>query len=249
MKVLGFSGKARHGKDTCASIAKKIAKDHGVALGSWAFAHPLKAIVFGEGGGLFTFEEVFNTKPPQVRKALQIRGTENGRDKFGESLWTLQAEAYLNLFSQHLPVDGVVFTDVRFPNEVDFVRAGGKDVRTFVERKYATAMAAAGYPGFELDLEGDGEYSPEVLELSMSTYHASLLEANNLLDNPDGMALRIKSDRPTLTGEASRHSSETALDELEDSEFDGVIVNDMTTTFEDLEEQLTPYIKKLFNLD
>lgn len=246
MKVLGFSAKARHGKDTCALLARVIAEEHGIRMASWALAHPLKAIVLGEGGGLFSFTEVFHTKPPAVRRALQLRGTENGRDKFGESLWTLQSEAYLRIFEDYFPIHGVTFPDIRFPNEVEFIRAGGVDVRTYIPRRYADIMLSHGYSAIELQ---DGTPVDDATwDLSLDAMATATRERDNLIPSPDGMALRIQSNRPTLEGEAAQHQSETALDHLGPEHFDGVIINNTDTSLDDLKEQLTPYVKKLFNL-
>lgn len=123
MKVVGISGKAYHGKDTCATIMQEIAVErYSGLLGTWAMADALKATVFGEANGDFTFEDVWERKPPEVRRMLQLRGTEQGRMKYGVNVWTLQSEAYLRVIAKRLPfVDGLIFTDIRFPNEVDFI--------------------------------------------------------------------------------------------------------------------------------
>lgn len=56
------------------------------------------------------------------REALQKMGTEVGRDVFHEDFWILQMENRLR-FSD----DPVVITDVRFPNEIDWIhKIGGK---------------------------------------------------------------------------------------------------------------------------
>lgn len=56
------------------------------------------------------------------REALQKMGTEVGRDVFHQDFWVLQMENRLR-FSD----DPVVITDVRFPNEIDWIhKMGGK---------------------------------------------------------------------------------------------------------------------------
>lgn len=56
------------------------------------------------------------------REALQKMGTEVGRDVFHQDFWVMQLENRLRFH------DGpVVITDVRFPNEIDWIRKqGGK---------------------------------------------------------------------------------------------------------------------------
>ena len=58
---------------------------------------------------------------PEVRRLLQVMGSEVGREMFGEDFWIHQ------LFKQ-LPEDNhVVIADVRFPNEADAIKSlGGK---------------------------------------------------------------------------------------------------------------------------
>ncbi len=249
MQILGISGKAMHGKDTCALIAQEIAVELGMQLGMWAMAHPLKAIVYGEANGDHTFDDIWHTKPPQVRRALQLRGTEEGRLKFGESLWTLQSEAYLKLFATHFPIDGVVFTDIRFPNEVDFIRSGGVDPNVYHIRAFREELASTGWT-----LEKDGEQDPEdpvefaaLLDAEQAAMERANARTAGLIGT--GQALYITSDRPTLTGEAAQHASETALDVLDlQKDFDGVINNDLDVTFDDLRDQLTPYVKRMFDL-
>lgn len=188
MKVLSFSARAMHGKDTCARIAREIAREEfGVTLSHFAFAWPLKMRCYGADASL-TWEDV-QAKPPHVRRLFQLEGTENGRDKYGADFWTRHADAYLRLMGEAMPeVEGATNSDTRFPNEVEFAR----------ER---------------------------------------------------GMALYIQSDRPTLTGEAALHPSETALDPLDKATaFDGIITNSRDTTLADLRAQIRPFVATLLVL-
>lgn len=58
------------------------------------------------------------------RKMLQMVGTEAGRDLFHKDLWLFSLEKKLQDY------ENVVIADVRFPNEVDFIRnKGGYVVR------------------------------------------------------------------------------------------------------------------------
>jgi len=61
-----------------------------------------------------------------------------------------------------------------------------------------------------------------------------------------GLNLYIVSDRPTLTGDAAKHPSETSLDHLDKgADFDGIIVNNLTTTLEELRAQILPHVQTL----
>ncbi len=251
MRLISFSGKAQHGKDTCARITAEIAKEEfGANIGSWALAHPLKAVVYGEGRGEYSFEDVWYTKPDGVRKLLQVRGTEEGRDKYGVNFWALQTEAYLRLFESSMPfMDAVSLTDVRFPNEVMLVRLGGRvEDRVLSEIRQ---QARADYNFSEEQEEAllfstDVEDQVQMLRLEDRVNDAIEVRFANELVSSNSYALYIQSDRPTLTGTAALHPSETALDELDKNKlFDGIIINNVDTTFEDLRNQLRPFVARL----
>ena len=53
------------------------------------------------------------------RLALQLMGTEAGRDVFHKDLWVFSLERKLGMYPN------VVIADVRFPNEIDFIRSKG----------------------------------------------------------------------------------------------------------------------------
>lgn len=61
---------------------------------------------------------------PEVRRLLQRMGTEAGRDIHGQGCW-------VRIAARKIAAAGdVVITDMRFPNEVEFVRQlGGKIIR------------------------------------------------------------------------------------------------------------------------
>lgn len=63
-------------------------------------------------------------KPFSPRLALQLMGTESGRNVFHTDVWVL------SLLRRTTPDKNYVIADVRFPNELDMIRsAGGKVVR------------------------------------------------------------------------------------------------------------------------
>jgi hypothetical protein len=120
--------------------------------------------------GEATYDEVFVTKPPHVRHLLQLRGTEEGRNVFGNDVWCKAALAWMQVLHDTSGVKKFVVPDVRFPNEVDYIRNNG------------------------------------------------------------GRVFRIESpsrvNNSNLSDAAKAHISETALDHLSPSDFDGVIQND-----------------------
>lgn len=66
---------------------------------------------------------------PDVRRLLQRFGTEGGREVFGKSFW-VETAAWRVWEALEQGATRFVFTDVRFPEEVDFIRrVGGVVVR------------------------------------------------------------------------------------------------------------------------
>lgn len=128
--LIGVSGRKRSGKDT---FAARLIADHGFT--KVAFAEPMRAMlkaqdpivdwigddvridpihltdVLGPDDDWETAKEL-----PEVRRLLQALGTEAGRAILGENVWVDAAFRVVD------SIPGpVVITDVRFPNEADFV--------------------------------------------------------------------------------------------------------------------------------
>ncbi|CAB4133424.1 hypothetical protein UFOVP250_174 [uncultured Caudovirales phage] len=83
------------------------------------------------------------------RLALQLLGTEAGRDVFHKDLWIYSLEKRIEKF------DNVVLTDTRFPNEIEFIRKlGGVIVQVERGKKpqwYETALKENQYKHAEKD--------------------------------------------------------------------------------------------------
>lgn len=132
--VIGLTGRAQAGKDTVGAI---LVEKHGYTR--FAFADALKSMalalnpfvdqegrladIVAEGGW-----ELAKTIP-EVRRFLQVLGTEGVRDHLGENSWVDALQQQLmkrGLWTfeeaRHVSVPTkVVITDVRFPNEVNAV--------------------------------------------------------------------------------------------------------------------------------
>jgi hypothetical protein len=127
IEVLGIAGYARSGKD---SVAQELNKQGYVSM---SFAGPIKKAISildpkmedGKSYKDIVAEhglESAKDKYPEVRRLLQIFGTEVGRTMFGEDFWVDHA---LNSIPDGLKV---VFTDVRYPNEANAIKDFGGEV-------------------------------------------------------------------------------------------------------------------------
>ena len=133
LAIIGFTGKAKSGKDTAAEVFRELAGCDNCEVMS--FAQPLKeiAMIFG-----FTREQCYNQDLKEVvdefwgitpRKFLQLTGTEMFRNHFREDCWTkLFERRIINLKKEITGPKCVLVTDVRFPNEVDCIRRLGGSI-------------------------------------------------------------------------------------------------------------------------
>jgi len=131
VRILGLSGWARSGKDSVAQYL--VDKAEYVKM---SFAQPMKDAlvtldpsidVHGQRMSLRTAVRMMGwdylkSASTEIRPLLQRFGTEVGREMFGEDFWVEYA-------MKHIP-DGskVVFADVRFPNEANFIRKLGGQI-------------------------------------------------------------------------------------------------------------------------
>jgi hypothetical protein len=137
-KVIGITGYAQHGKNTlgqmftdeCGFVQLAFADalrecvktldpyvnvdDHAGFSGFWRYSQLLDAVGYEDA-----------KKNPEVRRLLQVMGTEVARDILGPDTWVNA----LSLEWETLGYPDLVITDVRFPNEAEWVRSRGVMVR------------------------------------------------------------------------------------------------------------------------
>jgi hypothetical protein len=86
-----------------------------------AFADHIKVSVASEAN--IPIETVLTgSKDPDIRKKLQTRGTEEGRDKYGADIWVRALDNWIKLRElrgDHSDV--ILITDCRFPNEAQWI--------------------------------------------------------------------------------------------------------------------------------
>jgi hypothetical protein len=133
--IIGLSGWARAGKDT---VADHLVDSFGFV--KLSFATPMReALVrlnpmirvagypteLASAVRLMGWENL-KSESPDVRGLMQRLGTEVGREMFGDDFWV---KAAINAIPEGA---NVVFSDVRYPNEANAVRAlGGKVWRVY----------------------------------------------------------------------------------------------------------------------
>ncbi len=136
--IIGLSGYARSGKDT---VGEYLVKAHGFTR--LAFADALKEVAYtlnpivGAPSGT-RLQEIVNEwgwdkakETEEIRRILQVLGTECGRDILGPLIWT-------NVIRDRIydsNDEDFVVTDCRFPNEVSLVRDGYQGSLWWVSRE------------------------------------------------------------------------------------------------------------------
>ncbi len=125
--IIGLSGYAQSGKDT---VAELLCLNY--SFKRISFALPIRDAVFTLNpllGDNSRVEDLVNEygwevakSNPEVRRLLQVFGTEVGRELFGENFWIDQAFKRANEYER------VVFSDVRFPNEAHAIEQKGGEV-------------------------------------------------------------------------------------------------------------------------
>ena len=167
MRIIGMSGKARSGKNYLAE--QVLVKQDGYL--PLALAGPMKSELAAEE--VIPAEEAIGQvdKSPRTRKILQLWGTELGRERYYEDYWCVRMEWWISHFLD-AGIDRFVITDIRFPNEVDWVRSmGGVVVRVTgrgglegeaAEHISETALDDLDLPEVDNSVDGLGKVSEEL---------------------------------------------------------------------------------------
>lgn len=126
LRVIGFTGRKRSGKDTAA----KALCDIGWHRVGFADALKVGALAIDPLCGKHRLSELVELcgwdeakKNPELRRFLQRYGTEGGRDIFGEDCWVKLAREKVN--RSMMIAKGAVIPDVRFANEVSMIHEFG----------------------------------------------------------------------------------------------------------------------------
>lgn len=196
--IIGMTGKrgskstkfvqAQAGKDTA---AERLISHHGfikIALAdgvrdSLYGLNPLALVDLGEGPVTTQIAELVDAlgweeakRQPEVRALMQRMGTEAGRDIHGEDLWTSLVEHKMRKLGDR---PRVVVTDVRFPNEADWIRSiGGIVVEILRPQEFVDDLGSnAAHPS-----ETMGWISPDVRLVNDSSIEALHQKIDRLMD-------------------------------------------------------------------
>ena len=157
--IIGLSGYAGAGKDTVADIL--VAR---YGYDKRAFADPIRK-------GLYAINPMIDTAVrlqdvvdeygwqvakgnPEVRRLLQVFGTEFAKEQFGKDVWVKLATESLN------PEERVVFSDVRF-------------------REEAAAIIRLGGTVWRIDRKGVGPVNEHISESNMTGWKFDNILRNN----------------------------------------------------------------------
>lgn len=135
-RLISFSGALRSGKDAAADYLvghfdfvkmgmSDVLNDVMMVLNPWTDLDYERPRRYAEVVQIYGYTEA--KKDPEVRRLLQVLGTEIGRNMLGENIWV---DSMANRIRTALGEgEDVVVTGVRFPNELQMIRSlGGKPV-------------------------------------------------------------------------------------------------------------------------
>lgn len=147
MSIVAFSGKKNSGKST---MGRYVIENYGACPEAMARHLKADAVAFE---GLPVGEVYGPNKSPATRRRLEQKGHDESRLVYGLDIWLKVTEANL-YFAYDCGVRRVVLTDIRYPNEAEWIQnvLGGKVYR-IEGRGDTTSTAAAevaldGFTGF-----------------------------------------------------------------------------------------------------
>ena len=125
VRILAISGKIGSGKDWLARAVLSAIRAHGCTCAiSVAFADALKVNVLCLMPYGTSADVVNDSKTPETRVLLQRAGGEM-RDKLGKDVYVRHLDAWLRMQCYRSGIDYVVVPDVRFANELEYLRSIG----------------------------------------------------------------------------------------------------------------------------
>jgi len=179
--IIAISGKANTGKDHVSRLIQNSYKYY-----PFSFALHFKMELVGLGD--VTYEEVMDTKPTHVRDIIQQRGTEHGRLLYGEDIWVDTMHSWLTYFSKNWNIGNFIVSDIRFPNEAEYVkRMGGKVFRIKSKDRLAITKLNSNQLTHSSETALDSyedSYFDGIIENNIDTNNMQLIEQIEVLMKP-----------------------------------------------------------------
>lgn len=123
MIIIGVAGKMGSGKDfICNNVIIPILKKYNETFLQLAFADQIKVNVMTKNN--VKYNDIYVNKTTETRRLLQIEGTEQGRNLINEDIWINYFNNWITIFKNR-GIDNFICTDVRFKNEVEYIRKNG----------------------------------------------------------------------------------------------------------------------------
>jgi hypothetical protein len=121
--IIGIAGKMGCGKDyICNNAIIPLLKNNRKNFLQVSFADQIKVNVMTKQN--IKFEDVYVSKTNQTRRLLQMEGTENGRNVLGKDIWIKYFDNWISVYKSR-GVDIFICTDVRFRNELYYIKSFG----------------------------------------------------------------------------------------------------------------------------
>ena len=125
------------------------------------------------------YEKVFEKKDKISRKLLQIVGTEEGRNVYGNDIWINTLETWLNIYKSR-GVKRFIISDVRFQNEVDWIKKmGGHVIKVNASDRHENKVCQES----DNNIYAKNEISNHISELEIDTINNFDFEVDNSIES------------------------------------------------------------------
>lgn len=174
MEVITISGKARHGKDTCALMLKELLEEDGKSVIITHYADYLKYIAmeyYGWDG----------KKDAKGREILQKLGTDKARAN-NPNIWVNVLIELARAIGEDF--DYMILGDCRFPNEINRWKINGykthtikveRDVESNLTDEQKSHPSEIALDDFNFDAVIINNYSPQILKRGLKKVINDLL--------------------------------------------------------------------------
>lgn len=129
IEIYAFSGKIGSGKNYIAEnvLNSSLPPKNTVVM---ALADHFKVDACTKNG--VQYERIYHNKDSESRRILQMLGTEQGRNVYGQDIWIKTVLTWIKIYSER-GTKRFIITDIRFPNEVKAF----KEVNAIIIRVHA----------------------------------------------------------------------------------------------------------------